>query len=118
VVISPFFSAAPTAKATSRQSDAVKPLPINAHAVHIFTNSRSSMVFLLLLSPPPPLPPPRRKALEEEEGPVVVARDWQKTVSKAFATRFSRRMSSSSVSSYRYLPLAEFAAANDDDDAR
>ena len=78
----------PTAKARSEQLDAVKPLPMKAQAAHILTNSRSFIVVGGV-----------RVVLEE---------DWQKVVSKAFATRSSRRMSSilaSSLASLFWYPI-------------
>ena len=78
----------PTAKARSEQLDAVKPLPMKAQAAHILTNSRSFIVVGGV-----------RVVLEE---------DWQKVVSKAFATRSSRRMSSilaSSSASLFWYPI-------------
>ena len=78
----------PTAKARSEQLDAVKPLPMKAQAAHILTNSRSFIVVGGV-----------RVVLEE---------DWQKVVSKAFATRSSRRMSSilaSSSTSLFWYPI-------------
>lgn len=78
----------PTAKARSEQLEAVKPLPMKAQAAHILTNSRSFIVVGGV-----------RVVLEE---------DWQKVVSKAFATRSSRRMSSilaSSSASLFWYPI-------------
>lgn len=78
----------PTAKARSEQLDAVKPLPMKAQAAHILKNSRSFIVVGGV-----------RVVLEE---------DWQKVVSKAFATRSSRRMSSilaSSLASLFWYPI-------------